>query len=106
MAGAIERMYATLMDRGYVKTLFGYLQDFQERAGGYIARCPFHEDEHPTLIIYRDRPGYFCFVCGARGDWLRFLQLAKHGFLNRRSTCWAASRPMTPGPGQGGLEGS
>ncbi|MFY9397384.1 MAG: CHC2 zinc finger domain-containing protein [Desulfomonilia bacterium] len=77
MAGAIERMYATLMDRGYVKTLFGYLQDFQERAGGYIARCPFHEDEHPTLIIYRDRPGYFCFVCGARGDWLRFLQLAK-----------------------------
>lgn len=77
MAGEIERIYGTLMDRGYQETLFKDLQGFQENAGGYIARCPFHVDEHPTLIIYRDRPGYFCFVCGARGDWLSYLQLVK-----------------------------
>jgi DNA polymerase I-like protein with 3'-5' exonuclease and polymerase domains len=34
--------------------------------------CPFHEDDTPSLHIYRDH--YYCFGCHARGghlDWLR-----------------------------------
>ena len=31
-----------------------------------MARCPFHDDRHPSLKL---NPGYYyCFGCGARGD--------------------------------------
>jgi len=35
-------------------------------------RCPFHDDDTPSLHVYRDH--YYCFGCGAHGghlDWLR-----------------------------------
>ena len=37
--------------------------------------CPYHDDHHPSMHIYRDH--YFCFVCHARGghiDWLRDIE--------------------------------
>lgn len=74
----IERIYGTLLDRNYQKRLFRDLSDFQEKGNSYLACCPFHGDAHPTLLIYKDRPEYFCFVCSARGDWLHYLQI-RHG---------------------------
>jgi len=71
----IERIYGTLLDREYQKKLFHGLKGLQEKGDSHLACCPFHEDEHPTFLVYSDRPEYFCFVCGARGDWLGYLQL-------------------------------
>ncbi len=31
-----------------------------------MCRCPFHEDRHPSMKLYRDN--YYCFGCGAHGD--------------------------------------
>jgi hypothetical protein len=31
-----------------------------------MARCPFHDDRHPSLKLNLDF--YYCFGCGARGD--------------------------------------
>ena len=31
-----------------------------------MARCPFHDDRHPSLKLNPDF--YYCFGCGARGD--------------------------------------
>lgn len=28
-------------------------------------RCPFHKDTHPSMKIYPNGNGYYCFVCGA-----------------------------------------
>jgi len=71
----IERIYSSLLDKHYPEKLFGDLEGFEKKDSGYIARCPFHEDVHPTLVIYDDRPEYFCFACSARGDWLKYMQL-------------------------------
>ena len=71
----IERIYSSLLDKHYPEKLFGDLEGFEKKDSGYIARCPFHEDSHPTLVIYDDRPEYFCFACSARGDWLQYMQL-------------------------------
>lgn len=38
------------------------------------APCPFHEDRHPSMKVYRD--GYFCFSCGNGGDAITFI--ARH----------------------------
>jgi len=74
MRTGIERIYATLLDQDYQRVIFGDLGDFQRKGNAYIARCPFHEDALPTLVLYGDRPEYFCFACSRRGDWLKFLQ--------------------------------
>ncbi len=77
MAGTMERVYGALLDRRYQDALFGDLKGYQEKGDAAIACCPFHEDLFPTLVVYGDRPEYFCFVCSARGDWLRYLELRK-----------------------------
>ena len=37
--------------------------------------CPFHTDTKPSLHIYHD--GYHCFVCGAHGDAIDFVQAVR-----------------------------
>jgi DNA primase len=73
----IERTYSRLLDRNYQEEIFGSLKGFEKKGEGYIACCPFHDDVLPTLIINSDSPGYFCFACGARGDWIDFLMKHK-----------------------------
>lgn len=35
------------------------------RQNGFIC-CPFHNDKHPSMKLYKDH--YHCFTCGAHGD--------------------------------------
>jgi len=30
--------------------------------------CVFHQDKHPSLVIYPNGGGYHCFSCGAHGN--------------------------------------
>ena len=34
------------------------------------ALCPFHNDQHPSLLVADDH--YYCFACGAHGDVIDF----------------------------------
>lgn len=36
--------------------------------GRYRLRCPFHDDTHPSLIIYPPGKGWWCPVCGRGGQ--------------------------------------
>ena len=49
------------------------------RGGGRpMGRCPFHEDNDPSLALYLDDPAdehFHCFGCGAHGDVIRFVEL-------------------------------
>lgn len=73
----IERLYIRLLDKNYQEEIFGGLNGFEKKGEGYIACCPFHEDVLPTLIVNYDSPRYFCFACGAQGDWIDFLMKYK-----------------------------
>lgn len=35
--------------------------------------CPFHKDTHPSMKIYPNGKGYYCFVCGSGGDQIKFV---------------------------------
>ena len=46
-----------------------------QKAGvNYKAVCPFHDDRTPSLFVSPSKQIYHCFVCGAGGDVLTFLQ--------------------------------
>lgn len=33
-----------------------------------MMKCPFHQDNHPSMKVYDGIRGYYCFVCNAGGD--------------------------------------
>ena len=43
------------------------------KPGQFKARCPFHDDQKPSLKINTDRRLYNCFPCGASGNVLDFV---------------------------------
>ncbi len=73
MVRSIEPLYARLLDTGKQKEVFGDCAGIEPAGEGYIAECPFHDDDHPTLLIRGDRPEFFCFACSARGDLISYL---------------------------------
>lgn len=44
------------------------------RGNHRVARCPFHEDQTPSLGVYCDTDRFYCFACGATGDTIAFIQ--------------------------------
>lgn len=47
---------------------YGYPVDRQGRC-----LCPFHNDKKPSMKIYPNDKGYYCFSCGAGGDVITFV---------------------------------
>ncbi|NOU62320.1 CHC2 zinc finger domain-containing protein [Marinifilum caeruleilacunae] len=40
----------------------------------HMLKCPFHEDDKPSLKIYTNTNTFNCFGCGANGDVIEFIQ--------------------------------
>jgi hypothetical protein len=54
------------------------LQPVKRRAKRSLTLCPFHDDRHPSCVLY-ERKGFYCFSCGKGGnaiDWA----MAEFGF--------------------------
>lgn len=45
---------------------------FKPARTGFIC-CPFHSEKTPSLKIYENGKGYYCFGCGAGGDVIDFV---------------------------------
>lgn len=41
----------------------------------YVANCPFHDDEHPSFVVFPESFMFHCFGCGKHGDVIDFLRL-------------------------------
>ncbi|MEZ4479895.1 MAG: CHC2 zinc finger domain-containing protein [Dehalococcoidia bacterium] len=46
----------------------------QRRGSRFVARCPFHEEQHPSLVVYPDTRSFYCFGCRASGDVIDFVR--------------------------------
>lgn len=99
MISNIEQIYATLLDRDFQRKLFGELEGFRQKGNAYISCCPFHQgDSLPTMLIYADKPEYFCFVCSRRGDWLDYLRAHRHMSFEEALSHLAGEAGMEKGP--------
>lgn len=43
--------------------------------GRGLCLCPFHKDTHPSMKVYPNGKGFYCFVCGTGGDVIKFAAL-------------------------------
>ncbi|HIY20207.1 MAG TPA: hypothetical protein IAA44_12455 [Candidatus Blautia avistercoris] len=64
-------------DYGQVKRMVGMRQAAEfygypvSRRG--LCRCPFHPDRHPSMKIYPNDRGFYCFSCQEGGDVVKFV---------------------------------
>ena len=55
------------------------MEDVAEHYGIRITRnrmalCPFHDDRHPSMMVYPEDRGFYCFVCNKGGDIFEFIK--------------------------------
>ena len=43
------------------------------RGKNYFGVCPFHDDNHPSMSVSKEKQIYKCFSCGATGNVFKFV---------------------------------
>lgn len=43
----------------------------------YLGRCPFHNDDRPSMVVYPHTRSFHCFGCGSSGDVIDFVRQAR-----------------------------
>lgn len=56
-----------------VKVVGNYL-NLTQKGRNYVGLCPFHDDTNPSLSVSPEKRIYKCFVCGAGGNSITFVQ--------------------------------
>lgn len=64
----------TIKQRADIVDVLSQYIDVIQKGQRYTALCPFHDDHDPSLNISPERQTYKCFVCGAGGDAINFIQ--------------------------------
>jgi DNA primase len=65
----------------------------------HMLRCPFHEDDKPSLKIYPQTDSFHCFGCSKSGDVIEFCSLkegSKHKGLLKATALTGESKPVYP----------
>jgi len=62
-----------------VASFYGYDEDRR-----HLCTCPFHKDKHPSMKIYPNDKGFYCFACQTGGDVITFVK-ALYGIQNEES---------------------
>jgi len=50
----------------------------RRRGRELVTRCPFHDDEHPSLRVNLERGVWYCDPCGIGGNVISFVQRLRH----------------------------
>jgi len=68
----------------------------QQRGERFVGCCPFHEEEHPSLVVYPDTGSFFCFGCKAAGDVIDFVRRKEQVGFRRALELLGQAAPQAP----------
>jgi len=63
-----------LKSRIGIEKLVGRYVSLRMRGENYVGRCPFHDDNDPSLVVYPKTQSFYCFGCRKHGDVVDFLR--------------------------------
>ena len=49
-----------------------------QKGRNFFGVCPFHDDNHPSMSVSREKQIYTCFACGATGTVFKFIMDYEH----------------------------
>jgi DNA primase len=62
-----------LKSRIAIADLVGRYVPLRQSGERRVARCPFHDDQKPSFVVFPATGTFHCFGCGAHGDVIAFL---------------------------------
>jgi len=64
-----------LLKRADIVDVIGSYIELKRSGSNYIARCPFHPDDTPSLSVSPSKGIWKCFGCGVGGDVIKFVAM-------------------------------
>lgn len=58
-----------------IEEVIGEVLPLKRIGASYVGQCPFHDDKHPSFVVFPDTFMFHCFGCGKHGDVIDFLRL-------------------------------
>lgn len=74
-----------------IADIVGELIWLTRRGSIFIAKCPWHRDERPSLVVYPQRNTWRCWPCDIQGDAIDFVAKFR-GISIDHAAIWLASR--------------
>lgn len=65
---------AEVKERADILRIIGRYVPLKKSGSRYVGRCPFHNDNKPSMSVNPYMKIYKCFACGAGGDVFKFIQ--------------------------------
>ena len=69
----VEQLKEHIKQESIVHIIERYIP-LSKKGANWEAVCPFHSDTNPSLKVSESKSLYKCFVCGAAGDAIKFVQ--------------------------------
>jgi CHC2 zinc finger/Toprim-like len=60
-----------------IEDLIAQSVTLRQRGKNFAGHCPFHDDQHPSFVVYPATRSFYCFACRASGDVISFLMKAE-----------------------------
>jgi DNA primase len=64
---------ALVKESAAIEWIVGQYVALRRSGRNFIGRCPFHDDRHPSLVVFPGTRSFHCFGCRAGGDCISFL---------------------------------
>ena len=74
MARLKEEQILEVREKSDIVDIIGRYLPLKKQGKNYVALCPFHDDNNPSMSISPEKQIYKCFVCGAGGNVFTFIQ--------------------------------
>lgn len=60
-----------------IEDLIAQSVTLRQSGKNFVGHCPFHDDQHPSFVVYPATRSFYCFACRASGDAISFLMKAE-----------------------------
>ena len=74
MARIDDETIRKIRESNDIVDVIGSYLTLEPKGKNYFAICPFHNDTHPSMSVSREKQIFTCFVCGATGNVITFVQ--------------------------------
>src|SRR5210317_98865 len=61
-----------------ISQIIGHYLPLVRRGNQTLAKCPFHDDKHPSLNVNDSKQMFMCFACNTGGDAISFVENYRH----------------------------